>query len=305
MKRCARPASASAKGLFKKAASKVKKKSSMTSLSPAKKETTVQQMSEVKVVVGQSVGEKMSQLNQIFQTKNLNFAFLHEQAPGEFVPFHPPCKCRDYLGDILHSKFYGKPFSIYGMTLKPEDNLLCEDRLQLLVDFPNKSMRDQFIKNFPFLNRKTAELLDGPPVSLSIDTNSEKRVVLFGDKFWQSKSYYISLLTFICRTMMYLDSPEQDFDVFEKKDLVSRGIDGNYYIMLRDAGLQKFAPLLRKIDPDNVNGPCGWDADADIASVHNYSGILTYFKAGSYKKIYGINKSKDVKRMHKLMEAAK
>lgn len=229
----------------------------------------------VQLVDKYDVLSKMGKLNQIAQTKSINFALLERTGENEYSYFHPPCKCRDYLSDILHSYYYEKSFSQYGMTLSAEEIKLNPDELQLAVEFPSGAMRDVFLQNFDFVNRKGDQYFGVAP-SYVLQTNKPKSVIIIGDKFWQSKSYLLSLFTFLCRCCTYLKSPDEDWDVFES---VPEGIDKSYYTYLKAVNFEKFIPLLKNVAEKLDSSPSGFDSAEDILYVHGYSGILSIMGA--------------------------
>lgn len=222
------------------------------------------------------------ELNEIFQTKALRFAFLEQLGPDKFRPFHPTVKCRDFLNDIIQAKFMNEGFEIYGLEMSAEENKLSDEALQLAIQFPTADQKNHFIAHFGFLLKKESEFFDVAPSRLFDVSNREASVVILGDKYWQSATFLISLYTFMCRCVMYVDSPDYDW-----KLLVSqKGVDAGYMKSMLDQNFDKVLPKIKLVSLKDAPSPAGFNTSSP-EDAHDEGGIQSLLRSIQYKNIYG------------------
>ena len=231
------------------------------------------------VLVGKFDGIEMD-LAEIFQTKSIRFAFLSQIGNNEFQPFHPPVKCRDFLSDILQNACTKEEVDFYGFNFSFEDNGLDLNTFRLLLDFPSIEMAKKLNKNFEFLLEKEKTFFDVFPSKLFAVKGTEKKLVIEGDKYWQSATQLTSLYTYICRALLYLKGPEGDWTL----ELPLDSVDGNYMKRMREAGFDKKFPLLRHLPIKESPTPSGFAKSRPIYESHEYGGILNFMLRYSHDK---------------------
>ena len=231
------------------------------------------------VLVGKFDGIEMD-LAEIFQTKSIRFAFLSQIGNNEFQPFHPPVKCRDFLSDVLQNACTKEEVDVYGFELSFEDNGLDLNAFRLLLDFPSIAMATSFNQNFEFLLEKEKTFFDVSPSKLFAVKGTNKKLVIEGDKYWQSATLLTSLYTYMCRAMLYLKGPERDWIT----ELPSDSVDGNYMKRMREAGFDKKFPLLRHLPIKDSPSPAGIEKSRPLYEAHEYGGILNFILGYSHDK---------------------
>lgn len=190
-------------------------------------------------------------LSEIFQSVDIKFTYVDSK--GQQV--HMPCKCRDFLGDMIWSRKTGKKVSIYGMQYDYKKNPYDLDVTRFSLKFPNPDVMKNFINNFAYLTDREKKY--GIPESKLYTTDDSSTLVIEGDKVWQSNVWKISIYTFYIKLMGYKDitqpnQPEWNY--------------ANKYNPLEE----KFLSKIQLEDEDTLQ-------DLDMA--HNYSGfysIITY-----------------------------
>jgi len=198
-------------------------------------------------------------LNEIYQTVDLKFSFLLKISDSEYKQQNPPCKCRDYLHDIVDSNLTGKGFGIYGMTYSPSEFPIDLEVLRYNLKFPDKNKKAWFIENFNYL--KEIEKKASIPESLFIDVD-EVSLILESNKFWMQNSVLVSLHSYICRMLCY-------------QNLKLSGKDQQYITLLKQN--PKFEPLLENVSVLKTNSFHGW-GKMHTNLVHDHSGILTFVR---------------------------
>ena len=230
-------------------------------------------------------GSLQGHLTEIMQTKMVKFAFLY--GAGDILKtFHPLVKCRDYLSDILHFKATGGPVGIYGMSLPPQDNLLDVTRTRLLVQLPDGAAK-QFIQNFEFIQRFEQENFEIAPAKLFAVDGDPSRFVIDADPFWMNCTQLVSLLTFLCRCSLYLESPEQNWIGVVS---ASNGVDGQYMKKLMAWKIDYQIPFFSKLDYSLSPTPSGYPVDSSVDRVHDSGGILTFAQRGWSWEREGVNR---------------
>lgn len=199
---------------------------------------------------------KQTQLTEIYQTIDLRFSFLILDKDGNYCEQNPPCKCRDYLHDIVNSNLTGKPFNIYGMEYDAKEFPIDLNVTRYLLRFPSAEKQTYFETNFKHL----LEIEKKAGVAYSTFTIVNNReIILTGDKFWISNSLLISLYSYFCRCMCY-------------KDMVLTGKDQEYDYYLSKT--KHYAKALENVSVLKTKDFHGWPSDSD--KIHDYSGVLTF-----------------------------
>lgn len=201
-----------------------------------------------------------SSLTEIFQSVDIKFAHVNDK----YEQVHQPCKCRDFLGDMMYSRTREKPIHIYGMHYDYTENPYDNETTRLSLKFPSKDQRENFINNFVYLTSR--EEAHGIPKSIILDTDQENTLIIEGHKDWQSAVWKLSLYTFYMKVMSYqhtneLKSPEQQY---------REGLTDSMEAL-----------FLKNIQNDKVN-----EIEKSLESNHNSSGFYTMIYIYNNKKHY-------------------
>lgn len=210
------------------------------------------------------------------QSKTVRFAFL-EGEDGNFKTFHPLVKCRDYLSDVLHYKPTTTTIGIYGFHLTSSENHLDLSCCRLLVEVPEEHA-PYFVRNFEFIQRFEQENFEIPPAKLFAVKDSKNRFVIEADKFWLNCTQLVSLLTFLCRASLYLESPQQDW--IEGLSKFPTSVDGQYLKRLVDWKIDYQIPFFAKLDYTKSPSASGYELGCSVSKVHDFGGILTFAQRG-------------------------
>ena len=201
-------------------------------------------------------------LTEIFQSVDIKFAHVNDK----YEQVHQPCKCRDFLGDMMYSRHHSKPSHIYGMLYDYEKNPYDTETTRLSLKFPSKDQRENFINNFVYLTSKEGAF--GIPKSIILDTDQENTLIIEGHKDWQAAVWKLSLYTFYMKVMSYqktneLKSPEKEY-----RDGLTDSLE---------------EALLKNIQNDKANG-----IEKSLESNHNsagfYSMVYMYKNMKHYKE---------------------
>ena len=250
-------------------------------------------------VVIESCGGDGRGLNEIVQTKSVKFAFLTKaDKEGHFRRFHPLVKCRDYLSDILHCKAFDRNVSIYGIELEAHENLLDTEITRFLIDLPAADAAERFVHNFPFVQEFGEKHIGIPPARLFAVAGSSKRFVFEGDPYWQKSTQLTSLITFLCRITLYMDTPTDNWLEIPKK---ASGVDASYIEMMVKHDVMKTIKYLKKLNYDKSPSPSGFSNDEEIDTLHNYSGILNFVTGGAPWGTSEMQKNVLYKQMQQLL----
>lgn len=226
-------------------------------------------------------------LNEISQTKSLRFNLLAPKpdSPKELEAFHPAIKCRDYFSDVLHYKQFNQSISIYGFNLEPSQNKLDMKKTRLLIHFPEGDSIKLFIDQFELLLEEEHNWFDLPPIQLYAVKGNKNSLILIADKFYQSMTQLMSLLTLWCRFSAYPHKADEKL-----MEGITTGVDANYITKLRESDYEKKVCLLPKINMGKMPSLSGFNPTAYIGNVHNFGGILSLCQytapKGSGKDIY-------------------
>lgn len=218
-------------------------------------------------------------LAEIGQTKNLKFAFLCKgETEGVFTPFHPLVKCRDFLNDILESKARGEGFYLYGLEMSAEENKLDDSCLRFVVRFGNEEDTQHFIDNFGFILNQEQKYFNVSPSKLFRVKNKPTQLMIEADKYWQSATFLVSLYSYMCRCVMYMKSPDDNWF-----GMANRGIDGQYMHQLKELGFEKNVAFLKDINLKGSPSPSGFNPEEyNVEDVHDEGGIIRLMSRAKY-----------------------
>lgn len=154
-------------------------------------------MSEIKTIKLFQVPRTAIELAEIDQYMDIKFAFLN----ADYEQVIRPCKCRDFLGDMLWSRATGNNVQIYNMKYSYAENPYDINVTRFSLKFPRKDAMENFIKNFHFLTEK--EVKYGVTPSVWFNTDQPLTLVIEGSPIWQSNNWKLSLYTFYIKCMGY------------------------------------------------------------------------------------------------------
>lgn len=195
-------------------------------------------------------------LSEIFQSIDIKFAYVDKRG----YQVHLPCKCRDFLGDMIWSRKTGKDVAIYGMRYSFSKSPYDEEVTRLSLRFPDQQTYDNFKRNFSFLTDKEKQY-NIPESKLYL--SSEKELIIEGDKVWQSNVWKLSIYTFYIKLMGY-HNPEQPEQP-----------EHGYWVKYKDLENKFLSNIWLDID----------DTHTDLDMAHNYSGFYTAIYRPQYSKI--------------------
>lgn len=149
-----------------------------------------------------------SNLEEIYQSVAMKFAFASFDGAGNILQTHPWIKCRDYLHDAIRTQLTGKIADIYGFMFEkgknPDINL---NKTELLVSQQNISNVEEFQTNIT----KALKLINFYEDLVGVENSSIRKVeadikrkynhvwLFDGPKFWITAPHLISMLTFLLR----------------------------------------------------------------------------------------------------------
>jgi len=200
-------------------------------------------------------------LNEVYQSVDLKFSFLTITDKGDYQEMNPPCKCRDYLHDIINSTIHKVPFAIYGMEFDGSKTPIDLDVTRFYLRFSNLAQKIYFLANLPFLHQIEQKGGFGESSVIDVDKVS---LIITGDKSWMNNTVLISLYSFLLRLMCY------------PKPLAPTG-EGNkdlgYLNKLREE--KYFDQVLENVSLLKTTNFSGWSG-MYVQHLHDYSGILTF-----------------------------
>lgn len=194
-------------------------------------------------------------LTEVFQSLDIKFSFVTQQEEDGFTQIIPPCKCRDFLIDMLWSKYYIKPFFIYGMSYNFDSNPFDGDALKLSLKFPDKKTKDNFIINVPKFLHPIEAFSGELGLTEVLETDEEDTLIIVADPKWQSATWKLSLYTYYLKLCGFSNPASPPYGSCEAgyKEVLSEQIEKQ---------------LLNHVNDDFV-----WYAE-EIGHNHNYSGFV-------------------------------
>ncbi len=163
-------------------------------------------------------------LNEIFQSLDIKFSFLTQQGEAEFTQIIPPCKCRDFLLDMLWSKHTGERATIYGMTYDYKELPYDSDYLKLSLKFPDGSSKQFFLEHVTTFLNPIEEKAGVFSLTRVLETEEKDTLVVIADPKWQSATWKLSLYTYYLKLCGFRhpnnvpeNAPEHEYSTFLTK----------------------------------------------------------------------------------------
>lgn len=222
-------------------------------------------------------------LAEISQSMGLKFSIC-ERDGDNVVELIPPCKCRDFLGDVILSSLTGHDFSIYGMSWKGSEDKVSMDKARFSLYFPNKEARVNFEKNLHFLH--DIELKNGIALTEYTYIEGENSYIEGASEWINFSALSYSLYTLLLRVFCYKINSE---------DWITEISNGNYsdskYIKSFDkATLSAILDNLYLLNMPEWAG-LSYTADGNSA-VHHNSGIVSVCSTHSEVNIAVVKRNK-------------
>lgn len=199
-------------------------------------------------------------LAEIFQSMDIKFAFVN----ADYQRVHQPCKCRDFLSDMLWSRKKAEPIQIYGLTYNYAEHPYDTEVTRFALNFPTQEAADNFKKNISYLHERE-EKYKVASLSKILDTDTSNVLIIESDKVWQSDGWKLSLYTFYIKLMSY-------YDVTRPKSPEER-----YLRALTPEKEHQFLSHLHTDFPDSLHN--------ELYYSHNYCGFYTALTEPSYSKV--------------------
>lgn len=222
-------------------------------------------------------------LGEIYQAKDLKFQFLSKLGENEFKACHPPCKCRDFLHDIVHATQTSGEFYLYSMRYSGKETPIDLDVLRFLLIFPDKATFEIFQENLEELNRICSDAGFGPVEVTQIPNTLT--LILETDPEWLTTAMMLSVFTFLCKLACY--KPDADSTFLDTCIKSCEGHNQNskytelHYIKI--LGEKKLKKLLKNVKKTKIDTFHGWRGDEESFThlLHDCSGFLTMCRRDS------------------------
>ena len=198
-------------------------------------------------------------LAEIFQSMDIKFAFVNK----DYQQVHQPCKCRDFLGDMIWSRKTGQLVKIYGLAYDFAEHPYDTEVTRFSLKFPNRDQLDNFIKNINYLHKRE-KAYKIPSLTKILETDKNLTIVIESDKVWQSHGWKLSLFTFYIKLMGYEDP------------LKPKSPESGYLTALTPEKEHEFLSNIF-LDVDDLH--------KELYYSHNYSGFYTAIQSPGYSKI--------------------
>lgn len=163
--------------------------------------------------------ENNHSLSEIFQTVAIRMAHVN----SNYEQVHQPGKCRDFLGDMMWSRYWKKPVHIYGLKYDFAENPYDTEVTRLSLKFPNKNARDNLFKNISYLHEREDKV--GVTRSVVLDTDQTNTLIIEGDTAWQQCVWKLSLYTFYIKLMSYDDPNTPDYPEAGYKEKLTSDVE--------------------------------------------------------------------------------
>jgi len=157
--------------------------------------------------------ENNDNLNEIYQTSKITFAFLSAPKDGN-KQCHPFVKCRDFLQDAIRTMLTGNTSKIYGFEYDKIKNPPIDLRKTRLLIKNNalEEKKDDVILKAEKLIHHYENMLNIPFTAV---IKCDDAYVFNGSNFWQFSPTMISLYTLFIRLAEY----ELDFELYNDTSL--------------------------------------------------------------------------------------
>lgn len=215
-----------------------------------------------------------NRLTEILQQKQCKMQLCRVEGDDVYL-VHQPVLCRDFLGDIYWANTHQEPYKIYGMSYDPSKNNSHIDvnKMDLLITFPNKDDFNNFLQNFPLLQKYEEE--QNIPASVYEVVESTTSILVHGNEFWTKHIFRISYYTFLLRCLSYAVDKSKCLNEFLDGMLSKYSTNETTYLKTNN-----FKRFYSKFSSYQSNSLTPHD---DIDSIHNHSGFVSVLKGvGQY-----------------------
>lgn len=216
-------------------------------------------------------------LNEITQNLDIKFSFARKLPSGNYTNIHSLVKCRDFLGDVLHSVENKKPVSIYGFKFDPKkQELPYKNKTLLYMSFPTKKDYSNFLLDDLW------KIEDDLKIRRTIlHPISNTSCLIEGSRLWSQSIVGISFYTFVlkCSTYQRLDP---DFWTSISMTTYNRTAwDGTLtnvptvesrYVKVTKEYLPLFLKHFKSL-VKNMSSVSGLETNEYIGTIHNNSGF--------------------------------
>ena len=203
-------------------------------------------------------------LTEIFQSVDIKFALVN----NKYEQVHQPCKCRDFLGDLMFSRKWGIEVSIYGMKYDYAKSPYDTEVTRISLKFPDKNAKTNFINNFTYLTSR--EQVYNIPVSVLLETDQENTLIVEGDKNWQEAVWKLSLYTFYMKVMSYKDTSKLNKPEDKYKESLTDDLEAKFL-----SNILKTTDYIDRALSTNHN------AAGFVTCIHVRTNYDTHYKAAS------------------------
>lgn len=247
-------------------------------------------------------------LSEISQSSGFRFAFASKPIDGKIKQIHPWVKCRDFLNDVIFTKFTGNKGTIYGFRWDPEkDPPLDTARTRLLVKripFRGNKSPDKEHADFDKMIQSALTIVNHyerqgkiSPLSkiVEVDDDKEHSYMFLGSGVWSKSPVMISIYTLLIRLGFYKPKLTSEKDLEAQLAKVVESSSSNDAKYLRTV-LGKIHPAIehRELHSFKLKGENPFKG-AHLSAFHDHSGIVALAKGhtpdkklnDTFKKIFG------------------
>ncbi len=208
---------------------------------------------------------------EIGQSKKIGFSFCNKEGNRIKQMFHWVL-CRDFLNDVLVAEERDMKVERYAFTYAPNKNKIDRDKTRFLLKFYDPKDIEYLLSNLSILNTIEKSNKFYPTVLRKI----EKDIYLVeGSKLWLNNTFSLHLYTFLLKAMAY-DYHDKDNWLGELKQRYTN--EGEYASRFIPQFESIIYISLKKLFGKGISVHGYLKKDADIAFLHDNSGILTLFR---------------------------
>lgn len=225
-------------------------------------------------------------LNEISQSTSMKFS-LCKRDGDTVLALHKFIKCRDYLNEAIVGQYVQHNFStIYGFHLDYTKYEMDKDIASFVLE-TSSEVYNIFMGNLKYLNSLEVSFgfIPTTATDLVYKDSAYKYIYLQGDVKWFVSTLYISIYTFLIRSLGMIVCNSEFDNVDDLIKLISskgRGNDAMYALTVASKGV-KLDVLLKKYDKivHNTN-MLGLDINSEKESkytvdvLHDYGGLQTF-----------------------------
>lgn len=226
------------------------------------------------ITINQNFVQGTKSFNQIYQTHSVKFAPVNvSNNKKEAILITYPFKCRDFFIEAALSHNYKAPFSIYGFQIDCSKTDWVSGNTSMLIDFPNKEHKENFLKNLTILNflENTINIDKTQVIDVEGD---EKSIIVIGDNVWKTKGFLISLYSFLLKCLIF--DIDHNSDVFWLFQIPKNSTEAE---RIKDIGEEKFSKFYKNLGKiihieGNVTGYKD-ELEMEIYDLHDESGFVS------------------------------